>query len=145
MAEIQGSWLRRVWLVARTLVHSQGLSLLPSISIIQAITTIPFINLQPSRSQVHVAPYILGRLEGICYSPGPRYTSGSQVHVAPQVPAPDIRASGTRRASCFGWIRRYLQPCGSQVHVAPYVLGGLKGTCNLPGPRYTLRLIFWVD
>ena len=38
MAEIQGSWLIRVWLVARTLVHSQGLSLLPSTSsIIQVI------------------------------------------------------------------------------------------------------------
>ena len=34
MAEIQGSWLRRVWLVTRTLVHSQGLSL-PSTSMIQ--------------------------------------------------------------------------------------------------------------
>ena len=39
MAEIQGSLLRRMWLVARTLVHSQGLSLLPSTPIIQAITT----------------------------------------------------------------------------------------------------------
>ena len=44
MAEIQGLWLSRVWLVARTLVHSQGLSLLPSLSINHTShSTIPFI------------------------------------------------------------------------------------------------------
>ena len=44
MAEIPGSWLIRVWLVARTLVRSQGLSLLPSTSIHHtSYSTIPFI------------------------------------------------------------------------------------------------------
>ena len=46
MADIQGSWLRRVWLVARTLVHNQDLSLLPSPSINHtSYSTIHFIRI----------------------------------------------------------------------------------------------------
>ena len=49
MAEIQGLWLSRVWLVARTLVHSQGLSLLLSWSINHtSYSTIPFITMNES-------------------------------------------------------------------------------------------------
>lgn len=55
-----------------------------------------------------------------------------------------VQISGTRRASSFGWIEKYLRPSRSQVHVAPQVLGGEKGTCNRSGPRYSSRLRFWV-
>ena len=43
MAEIQGSWLRRLWLVARTLVHSQPLPF-PFYIHHTSYSTIPFIN-----------------------------------------------------------------------------------------------------
>ena len=52
---------------------------------------------------------------------------------------------GTRCTSRFRWIGRYMQPSRSQVYVAPYVFGGLEGTYNRSGLRYTSRLMFWVD
>lgn len=33
----------------------------------------------------------------------------------------------------------------SQVHIAHHDLGKLRDTCNPPGPRKILRLIFLVD
>lgn len=36
-----------------------------------------------------------------------------------------------------GLILRYLPLSGSQVHVAPHVLGRSEGICSLPGPKYT--------
>lgn len=34
-----------------------------------------------SESQVHIAPYVIGMLKGICISLSPKYTSGSQVYI----------------------------------------------------------------
>ena len=65
MAEIQGSWLRRMWLVARTLVNSQGLSLLPSTSIIQAI--LPYLSSAKTYQQLreHMSKKQLDNLSGL--------------------------------------------------------------------------------
>lgn len=35
-----------------------------------------------SKSQVHVAPYVMDMLKDICISLSPKYTSKSQVHIA---------------------------------------------------------------
>lgn len=54
------------------------------------------------------------------------------------------RAFGTSHASHFRWKKMYLQLDGSQIYIAPYILGKKTGIYNRSGLRYTLRLIFQV-
>ena len=70
-------------------------------------------------SQVHVALYVLGIFEGTCNSPGPRYTPGSQVH---------LWVSDTPLGLRYTF--------GSQVH--------LRVSVTPPGLRYMSRFMFWV-
>lgn len=86
-----------------------------------------------SGSQVHVAPNVL---EGTSNLSGPRYTYGSQVHIAPHV----LRGL---ECICNPPDPRYTP--GSQVHVAHPVSSGLEDTCNLSGLKYKLELMFEVE
>lgn len=92
--------------------------------------------LRPARHQVHVRLiFLLHKLTGTDH----RYTPRFIFWVGKEVPV-----AGTRRASCFGWVKRYLEPARSQIHLGLQVLGGKTGICDRPGPRYTSRFMFWV-